>query len=78
MSHRSVDKVASAGHKDARYECLRRQQGEVGVDGKPLGSMTKLVRTNLVEASEVTGRNAFKLLDDEIAEDDPPPQLHRS
>ena len=43
--HRRVDEVADAGHKHARYERLRHQKQDAGVNGEPLSDGTNLVRS---------------------------------
>ena len=43
--HRRVDEVADAGHNHARYERLRHQQQDAGVNGEALSDVANLVRS---------------------------------
>ncbi len=43
--HRRVDEVADAGRNHARYERLRHQQQDAGVNGEPLSGGANLVRS---------------------------------
>ena len=61
--HRRVDEVADAGRNHARYERLRHQQQDAGVNGEPLSDGANLVRSEIEETIEISIATGGKLLE---------------